>query len=213
MHDQVDRVGDDRGDARYGMRAVLDGPTLDSIREANLAFLGLVVGQPTAAPRFGLSPALVAGVSRLDPRARRAVASLPYTLFNLCFEDRDFWHGVVRDASRPGAGSLEDDATFARTAIFLAWHLVQGADAAPCLVLGMTPPVVEIWRRLPLSSLDLAAMRALPRLEARWAAHARFWPRIASGAGERSPARLTELRDLGLHLLAAQGLIGAAGGG
>lgn len=211
MHDQGDRVGDDRGDARYGVRSVLDGPTLESIREANLGFLALIVSQPSGAGRFGLSPPLVTGLSRLGPQARRAVASLPYTLFNLCFEDRDFWQGVVRDAARPGAGSLEDDATFARTAIFLAWHLVQGADAAPCLVLGMTPPVVEIWRRLPLSSLDLAATRALPRLEARWATHARFWPQLASATDERPSARLTDLRDLGLHLLAAQGLLGAAG--
>jgi hypothetical protein len=212
MRDHVDRVEDERGDAQYGPRAVLDAAALDCIREANLGFLALVArAARTGLPHYGLDVATMADVASLEPIARRAAASLPYTLFNLRFEDQGFWQDIVQDAARPGAASLDDDATFARTAVFLAWHLVQGDDAAPAMVLGMAPAVVEVWRRLPLSALDLAATRALPLLEARWGAHARFWPRLSAAVRGEAPSRLVDLRDLGLRLLAAQGLAGTAG--
>ncbi len=208
MEERLGRVGDGGVGARYGLRAVLDGATLGCIREANLAFLALLgSSRPRlAARRYGLEAPAATAVAELDPFARRAVAALPYTLFNMRFEDRDFWRAITRDAAAPGSASLSEEATFARTAIFLAWHLVQGEDLAPAMVLGMGPAVVEVWRQLPLAAIDHAATRALPALRARWVEHPRFWPRLAASGRAGARKATVELRDLGLQLLAAQGL-------
>jgi len=209
MKEQSLRIEDERAAAHYGTKAVLDPTTLDSIREANLAFLALLAppraGGPAAAA-YGLDAGTVAAVARLDPFARRVVASLPYTLFNARFEDPGFWIAVIRDAAHPGSASLSDEATFARTAVFLAWHLVHGEELTPAMVLGMGPAVASAWRRLPLSAIDFAATRALPALEARWIDHPRFWMKLASTGRPGARPGNVALRDLGLQLLAAQGL-------
>jgi hypothetical protein len=202
------RVEDERLAGQYAPRPLLEPSTLDAIRESNLAFLALVSkhrgGQ--VGPVWGLDAPTVRSVGALEPFARRVVAALPYTLFNLGFEDAAFWRDVVREVGHPGAGSLSDEATFARTAIFLAWHLVQGNDMAPAMVLGMTPAVVDAWRGLPLSALDHAATRALPRLEGRWGDNARFWPKLVAAAPAGGNGGMFAVRELGLQLLAAQGL-------
>ncbi|MCX7056164.1 MAG: hypothetical protein NTZ79_02970 [Proteobacteria bacterium] len=208
MNEQGGRVEDERLVGQYAPRPLLEPSTLDAIRESNLAFLALLskrTGEPSGSV-WGLDPVMVGALAALDPFVRRALAGLPYTLFNLRFEDAPFWRDVVRDASRPGSGSLSDEATFARTAVFLAWHLVQGNDMAPAMVLGMTPAVVDAWRGLPLSALDHAATRALPRLEARWGGNARFWPKLVAAAHAGPRGGVLAVRELGLQLLAAQGL-------
>ncbi len=208
MEEPADRVEDERLSAQYVPRPLLEPSTLNAIREANFLFLGLVARHPQApqAPVWGLDPVTVRALGALDPFARRAVAGLPYTIFNLCFEDAPFWREVVRDVGRPGSASLGAEATFARTAVFLAWHLVQGDDMTPAMVLGMTPAVVDAWRSLPLSALDHAATQALPRLEARWGGNTRFWPKLAAAADPKTRGAPAAVRELGLQLLAAQGL-------
>ncbi len=207
MHDHRNRVGEEMFESQYSTRPVLEPAMLDAILVANLGFLGLVAKSPrdSAKPVYGLSSSMAAAVARLDPGTRRTVAGLPYTLFNLRFESPSFWRAVVRDAARPGSGSLSAEATFARTAVFLAWHLVQGGELAPAMVLGMTPEVIDAWRGLPLSALDHAATRSLPWLQARWGENSRFWPKLVVAA---APGRggIGAPRELGLQLLAAQGL-------
>ena len=203
------RVEDEPNDTAYGGRAVLDATTLEAIREANLAFLALLAPPQRTVPApaaYGLEPVIAAAVGRLDPCARRAVASLPYTLFNMRFEDRAFWRTVIRDAARPGSASLSDEARFARTAVFLGWHLAHGEELTPAMVLGMGPTAAAIWRQLPLSAIDSAATQALPVLEARWARHPRFWAKLIAGGQPGIRPGAVVLRDLGLQLLAAQGL-------
>jgi hypothetical protein len=208
MKEPKGRVEDERLAGQYAPKPLLEPSALDAIRASNLAFLALVSRRQRepVGPAWGLDAATVRSVGRLDPFARRAVAGLPYTLFNLRFEDAAFWRDVVREVGRPGSGSLSDEATFARTAVFLAWHLVQGNDMAPAMVLGMTPAVVDAWRGLPLSALDHAATRALPRLEGRWGDNARFWPKLVAAARADSALGTLAVRELGLQLLAAQGL-------
>jgi hypothetical protein len=196
----------------YRAHAVLDAAMCESIRETNLAFLALVAASAAAQPgtgAFGLPPEVAAGVGTLDARARRAVAGCPYTLFNLRFEDAPFWDGVAQAAHLPGSASLSDEATFARTAVFLAWHLAHHAALGAALVLGMTDAVQAAWRRLPLSAIDRAATVALPHLAARFPGHPRFWPRLV--AVDEPEGRAAEaVRQLGLQLLAAEGIVACA---
>jgi len=192
----------------YHAHAVLEPGALEAIRETNLGFLALVSARHRAEPQaraFGLRPATAEALAALDARALRAAASCPYTLFNLGFDDAPFWQGVIA-AHAAGNGSLADEATFARTAVFLAWHLAQSSALTAALVLGMTPPVQQAWRMLPLSALDHAATRSLPRLSARWGDHALFWPKLLEAAAPVDRTRAASVRLLGLQLLAADGI-------
>jgi hypothetical protein len=206
IHDAADGDG-------YLVHAVLDRSALDSLRETNTGFLALIAARHADRPgsgAFGLTAAATADVATLDAGGRRAAAGCPYTLFNLRFEDGAFWSGIARAAGLAAAGSLADEVTFARTAVFLAWHLAQSSELTAALVLGMTGPVQRAWRRLPLSALDRAANAALPHLTARWGDHPRFWRQLRNAAAPLDPARANSVRMLGLQLLAAEG-IGALG--
>jgi hypothetical protein len=90
--------------------------------------------------------------------------------------------------------------------VFLAWHFAQGSELTAALVLGMTPAVQEAWRGLPFTGIERAAIAAAPYLEARWGAHARFWPGLLDSAEEGDEAAAEKLRLLGLQLLATDGL-------
>ncbi len=193
----------------YLSHAVLDDSTRTSIRETNAAFLMLVAHRHAAWPgggAFGLDAGSVARIAALDPAGRRASADCPYTLFNLRFEDAEFWEAIARDPGARGTAGVTGEAAFARTAVFLAWHLAQHSDLAAALVLGMTASVQMAWRRLPLSALDGAASAVLPQLAARWGDHPRFWPKLLEAVAPVDRARADAVRLLGLQLLAAQGI-------
>jgi hypothetical protein len=208
MNDEIGRIRDGVDGGGYLTHAVLDPGTLETIREVNTDFLTLVARRRAAGmsgAAFGLGAAAAAGIAALDAAGLRAAASCPYTLFNLRFGDAAFWSEVAGSPGRAGSGSLGEDATFARTAIFMAWHLVQSSELTPALVLGMTPAVQQAWRTLPLSAIDRAATAALPQLVARWAEHA-FWPKLVEAPGMQDRARRHWVRLLGLQLLAADGI-------
>ncbi|MCZ8131233.1 MAG: hypothetical protein O9284_08000 [Steroidobacteraceae bacterium] len=202
-------VSDSGPETAYLARGVLDAGTLDTIRQTNAAFLAMVARRlarsPAGSPVLGLEPALAVRLVALEPAGREAITRCPYTLFNLRFEDAAFWRGVVLDASRPTPGVADDESTFARTAVFLAWHLAQTGDFTAALVLGMASEVQEAWRGLPLSGLDRAAMAALPHLQARWGGNARFWPDLLAAAEKPGAGQAERVRLLGLQLLAADG--------
>ena len=202
IHDAPDGSG-------YLAHAVLDANALDSIREANAGFLALVAERRADRPGagvFGLTAAAAADIASLDAVGRRAAAGCPYTLFNLRFEDGAFWTAVAREPGGAGSGSLSDEATFARTAVFLAWHLARSSGLTAALVLGMTAEVHRAWRSLPLSALDRAASAALPHLAARWGDHPLFWPKLLDAAVPPDRGRADAVRMLGLQLLAAEGI-------
>jgi hypothetical protein len=213
MIDSSGKIHDAADGGGYLAHAVLDANALASIRETNTGFLALVAERHAARPGaglFGLPAVATAAIASLDAVGRRAAADCPYTLFNLRFEDGAFWSALARDPDLAGSRSVSDEATFARTAVFLAWHLARSSDLTAALVLGMTSPVQRAWRSLPLSALDGAATLALPHLAARWGDHPGFWPRLLEAAAPVDRARADSVRLLGLQLLAAEG-IGACG--
>ena len=215
MYDAIDEVRD-QNHARYGAyapRAVLDEQVSESLVQTNLAFFEVVIARRAQAPGrpvLGLTAETALGIARLDARSRTLAASCPYTVFNMGFEDCEFWRSVAFDARGAGVGSIAAEANFARTAVFLAWHLAQSGDLAAALVLGMTPEVQQAWRSLPLSAIDRAAMVGCTRLEARWGRNQHFWPKLleTAASGRREP--LEAVRMLGLQLLAAGGIASAA---
>ena len=189
MYEAATGVHDQLALGAYASQAVLDERVCDSLTQANLAFLERIVARHLEFPErpvFGLFPTIAAGIAGLDARGRAAAAGCPYTLFSMGFDDAEFWRNVALAGRTVGVGSLAEDATFARTAVFLAWHLAHSGEFAAALVLGMTPAVQAAWRTLPLSAIDRAAMAGCTRLEARWGHHHRFWPRLL-GAATQAP--------------------------
>lgn len=206
-------VQDALPDGAYAQRTVLDAGTLDSVRHANAEFLELVARGCQRASEgdvLGLGRPLAVRIAALGTAARDFASGCPYSLFNVRFEDAQFWRGLVRDAQRPLAGALApaagDEAAFVRTAVFLAWHLAQSSDLAAAIALGMTPEVQAAWRTLALPNVDRAARLALPQLRARWGGHTRFWPKLLDAAHDRTPEQAERVRLLGLQLLAADGV-------
>jgi hypothetical protein len=203
-------IRDGSGRADYLARSVLEPQLLEGVREANLAFLDFVAARTSRAQRTvaGLPVEMAEGVGQLSPAARQAVASLPYTLYDARFDDAVYWSRVATQEEGLSRAVDAEDLRFARTAVYLAWHLVRSGGLAPVLVLGMTPAVVALFRALPVSALEQAALLAVERIEARWAKHQRFWPRLLAGAG--SSVRADAVRLLGLQLLAAESLAAEA---
>lgn len=205
-------VQDALPDGAYAQRTVLDEGTLDSVRHANDEFLDLVARgyeRSREGDLLGLGRPTARRIAALGLGARDFASRCPYSLFNLRFEDAAFWRGVIRDAQRPLAGAQSgsaEEAAFARTAVFLAWHLAQSSDLAAALALGMTREVQAAWRTLPLPNVDRAATLALPQLRARWGGHARFWPKLLDAAHDPTPEQAERVRLLGLQLLAADGV-------
>jgi hypothetical protein len=192
----------------YAARSLIDAPTLQTIADGNCAFLGLVAARARRASEpsaLGLAPSAVAGIAALEGAQRALAACASYTLFNLRFEDPLFWHALVterRNVPPPAA----DVAEFTRTAVFMAWHLVQSGELTPTLVLGMDGAVQRIWRALPLPALERLACAAAPELRARWAANALYWPALIEAASARDATALEAARVLGRQLLAADAL-------
>ena len=217
MYELATGVHDQLTHGAYAARAVLDECVCDSLTQANLTFLERIAArhreQPES-PAYGLAASIAAGVAALDLRGRVAAAGCPYTLFNMGFDDGEFWRGIAvggrGSGSGSGGGGLGEEAPFARTAVFLAWHLAHSGEFAAALVLGMTPAVQQAWQALPLSAIERAALAGCARLEARWARHHRFWPRLLGAAARASPDELGGVRLLGLQLLAAGGIAAAA---
>ena len=202
------QVQDALPEGAYATRAVLEAGTLETLREANVAYLGLVAerhARAPGAPALGLPGGIVARVAALDSAARNRAARCRYTLFNMRFEDAPFWRSVALDTPRATLGGGPDEAPFARTALFFAWHLVQRGDLAAALALGMTPAVEQAWCALPLSTLERAATAALGQLVARWGSHPRFWPRLLEAVARDRDDLAAEVRLLGQQLLAADG--------
>jgi len=195
-------VRDTVGANPYAVRSVLDQPTVRALHDVNRAFLGhaavLLGGGAQQPERLGQLGAVLG----LPPTKRALAAECPYTLFNLCFQDGAFWRSVQAEtrASLPMSGPA---AAFGRAAVFLAWHLVRSRELAAPIVLGMTAPVVEVWRVLPVSALDHVAGAVLPHLSARWACHRSFWPALAAAADTGNVQQLNDVRLLGMQLLAA----------
>ena len=193
----------DGPESPYATRAVLDEAALASIRETNRAFLALLAG--AGGESFGVNSVTAARIRELDDAALAAVADCPYTLFNLRFEDAEFWRHCGLDAAPPWHNATAERVSFVRMAVFLAWHLARSNELASSLVLGMTPDVQSAWRAIPLSVLERAAPGVLPHLQARWGRHPTFWLKLLNAATPAARERGEAVRLLGLQLLAADG--------
>ena len=202
----------------YAAFAVVDSLSLASVHEANvsvLAVLGDSSGSGARQDALGIDALVASRVRALEPAARHAIAACPYALFDIQLGDARVWREFVLGRDGAAEPDAHVHAAFARTAVFLAWHLAQSNDLAASLVLGMTADVQRLWRGMPVSMLEQAAKAAAPRLVARWGRHPTFWPKLLDSAAPGARDRAEAVRLLGLQLIAADGAwppVGGAGG-
>jgi hypothetical protein len=142
-------------------------------------------------------------LTALDAVARRRVAAVPFTLFSMRFNDTSYWQNLLE---RPPGGPRRSEVDgFGRTAVFLAWHLVQAGPATAGVALGMSSEVAALYQWMPLGDLDRIGTMAQAVMTPRWPTNSAFWQRLLAAA--RSTAAIETARFFGLQLLAAESLV------
>jgi hypothetical protein len=186
---------------------------LNSVRGLNARFLDLAggAGHGWEMPRTpGGLPLLGGGVAEmlasLSPLQRAAVASCPYALFDLRFEDEVYWTARLtravqyRVADEPADRLVLD---FVQLAIFYAWHVAHTSSLAAQFLLGMSPATVEALRGLAVNSLPALADSEASNLSARWRHSAAYWSALIGAAARADTPALRRVQLHGLQLAAA----------
>jgi hypothetical protein len=186
---------------------------LSSVRGLNQRFLDLAGGgaddwDASRSPSGNLM--LAAGVAQLlaplSKLQRAAVASCPYVLFDLRFEDEAYWKvrllqtAQFRVADEPLDAEVID---FVRLALFYAWHVSCTASLAAQFLLGMSPATVEAFRSLSVNSLPGLAASEAANLSARWRHCAGYWSELIGAAARADSPALRRVQLYGLQLAAA----------
>jgi hypothetical protein len=191
----------------------LSSEQLNSVRGLNQRFLDLAGGgsdQWDASRSPGGNLMLAAGLAQqlapLSRTQRAAVASCPYALFDLRFEDQTYWESrlaqtpPLRVADEPLDADVVD---FVRLALFYAWHVSCTASLAAQFLLGMSPATVESFRGVGVNSLPGLAASEAANLSARWRDCAAYWSALIAAAARADPPALRRVQLYGLQLAAA----------
>jgi hypothetical protein len=186
---------------------------LSSVRSLNLRFLDLAAG--AAVPWDACRPAggnsmpaagLAQQLAPLSRTQRVAVASCPYALFDLRFENETYWQSRLGQYSpyRVADDALDADVVdFTRLALFYAWHVSSTAGLAAQILLGMSPATVNSFRSLGVNSLPALAASEAVNLCARWRHCAPYWNTLIGAAERADPPALRRVQLYGLQLAAA----------
>jgi hypothetical protein len=191
----------------------LTSEQLGSMRGLNMRFLDLAggaMGQWDASRPGGGDSMLAAGLAQqlapLSRTQRAAVASCPYALFDLRFENETYWQSrLVQHAPyRVADDSLDADVIdFTRLALFYAWHVSSTAGLAAQFLLGMSPLTVNSFRGLGVNSLPGLAASEAVNLSARWRNSAAYWNALIGAAERADSTALRRVQLYGLQLAAA----------
>lgn len=167
--------------AGWSKAEILEPRILTAVMEANAEFLALLCARRAATgvdDGLGLGPKVLAA---LPPRVGGCgPMRLPVALFDLRFRDHHYWRSQaqasvsVRDFADPSQTDLAC-LRFTRSAVFLAWHLVQCHPAMARLALGLEGRGLQVIRDVPVGALDSLAGRVAPALRARFARREAFW--------------------------------------
>jgi hypothetical protein len=184
-----------------------------SVRDLNLRFLDLAGGAAggwNVCLPMGSNSMLAEGLAQqlapLSRTQRVAVASCPYALFDLRFDNETYWQSRLAQHSpyRVADDSLNADVVdFTRLALFYAWHVASTAGLAAQFLLGMSPATVDSFRGLGVNSLPGLAAGEAANLSARWRNCASYWNALIGAAERAEPQTLRRVQLYGLQLAAA----------
>jgi hypothetical protein len=173
---------------------------LHSMRGLNRHFLDLA-GKGLLTAGLGLQ------VAPLSQAQRAAAADCPYALFDLRFDDHDYWSGRLATIGAwriaDEARSCEDTIDFVRLALFYTWHLASSAPLTAHLLLGMRDNTVESFGRVDVEALSVLAHTEAANLTARWGGCGAYWTALIHAAARPDPAALRRVQLRGFQLAAA----------
>jgi hypothetical protein len=208
----------------WAQESHLSSATLGSLHDLNHRFLDLA-----ALRRGGWGAAAPSGAGRLavlSAAQRAAAAQCPYALFDLRFQDGEYWELRLQNSTPwrvADEAVIEDDTVcFVRLALFYSWHVASSAGLAAELLLGMSGSTAAAFRRITVNHLPALAATEVANLSARWSECGAFWSALSAVAARADPAALRRVQLYGLQLAAAArlarsrpagGSIGVAGGG
>jgi len=144
----------------------------------------------------------------LDVEAIDAMASCPFTLFDLRLADLATEtlspDAHVRDAQRATTSATELRCqALAHGALMLAWRLADASPLSLRLALGLPAAAELLMNETRMSNLATWA-RTSNLLSPRWADHPVFWPRLLRAGQLRDVAALSRMHCLGITLLVGE---------
>jgi hypothetical protein len=172
---------------------------LISLRELNRRFLGLAASAGRETP--------LSRVATLSAAQQAAAANCPYALFDVRFEDQQYWSQrllttnawAIADALPADTATLE----FMRLALFYVWHIATTAPLRAQLLLGMPPEVVAAFAMQTVDRLPGIAVIEAANLTARWHTCDAYWNALIDAAARPEPAALRRAQLRGIQFAAA----------
>lgn len=202
-----------------GLRApVLSTALLLHVQRLNRDYVEVLLAERTRpGPAIAvetLSDKLVHALAQLNAPARTALASCPFALYSLGFDDQRFWNAAL--AERPGlsgesaearygpASTAPTQAAFCEVALFAAWHTACAHRMAARFLFGMPEHVAGRLVAAPLWQVRRIALDHPGLLTPRWPGNPAFWPDLVKFAAANDMVKLEAARLLGSQLIAAE---------
>jgi len=142
--------------------------------------------------------------SGLPAEAIQRAARFPFLIVDVHFIDEVWWRSVLLNPQGPigqsGVAAClwtpEAAQKLMSEVLVFAWHTARWDRRVARLVLGMTPPVVEIFRGLTPQELDVVSGLQGGMLRLRWQQDQEFWARLVRAARNGDDEALA---DIHLH--------------
>jgi hypothetical protein len=183
---------------------------LAPLHDLNHRFLDLVgarTGDWRAPHNLRLPGEASIQVTPLTAAQRAAAASCPYALFDLRFQDDEYWRSRLESAGQwriaDETAVPSDTASFVRLALFYAWHVASSTRLAAQLLLGMNEHTAAAFRAVTLNCLPALASSESANLTPRWSQSDVYWRALMDAASLKDAARLRRIQLFGLQLAAA----------
>ncbi len=180
------------------------------ISDFNLEFLGLVAQarQRCHGAVFGLDTAVVEQVSRMNPAQLEAMAEAPCLLAGFAAGRGNRPARIAEPAPTGDPEWAGHARLFAAGLLTYAWQMARRDSLRAALCIG--PDAHRLAGNTSLRDIRGYADRALQHLEARFRAHARFWPDLVRATRDGRPERLLLARLTAIQLAtleASQGTV------
>lgn len=193
---------------------VLRTDLLARIHALNLDYLELLAAELAtigcAAQLQHFPPKLHLRFAELSAAERKRIASAPYALYSLCFEDVRFWQAACEETVAPidaryaSVASSWLQGPFCEIALIQAWQVAVINPLAARVVYAMAGPVSQLLARTPLWQIKRIASDYPALLLPRWPGNRSFWPDLLLFTRSNDLPRLGTTQLLGLQLIAAE---------
>jgi hypothetical protein len=197
---------------------VLNPTLLARIRQLNLDYLELLVTERDSTNGSTqlqhLPPRHRGALGALSPRALRALAAMPYSLYSLGFEDENFWNAVCESATSSASalavqryarvGDASAQCSFCELALLHAWHVAAKNTMAARMLYAMPYATARRLVNTPLWQIRCIAGSYAELMMPRWPTNPAFWPDLIRFAAANDTRRLHTTRLLGTQLIAAE---------